>query len=117
MKSARQDGRVTAPLLDPAGIARLREALTGAGYTSTGIADRIGPAAVAALRRQDLRPTLRALEGDATPLAVLVRLYVCGQVEPSAAVAAALAPATAARRPGRRAGRTGRRRTARRRRA
>ena len=92
MKSARQDGRVTAPLLDPAGIARLREALTGAGYTSTGIADRIGPAAVAALRRQDLRPTLRALEGDATPLAVLVRLYVCGQVEPSAAVAAALAP-------------------------
>lgn len=79
------------PLLEPADLARLREALTAAGYTSTGIARRLGPAATAALQRNDARLALRAT-GQGDPLATLVRLFVCGQVEPESAVAAALAP-------------------------
>jgi methylase of polypeptide subunit release factors len=80
------------PLLDRDGIARLREALTAAGYTATGIADRIGPDATAAMRRNDLRAALRATEGGTGPLDTLIRLYVCGRTEPVDAVAHALAP-------------------------
>src|SRR2546421_2427587 len=80
-------------LLSAAGIERLREALLGAGYTSAGIAERIGPQATAALRRNDFRAALRATE-DRDPLATLIRLFVCGQTEPAAAVAEAL-PAVA----------------------
>ncbi len=77
------------PLLDPAGIEDLRSALIGAKYTSTGIADRIGPDATAAMRRNDFRAALRAtVDGD--PLATIIRLFVCGQTEPAAAVGAAL---------------------------
>jgi hypothetical protein len=79
------------PLLSPAGIDRLREALTGAGYTSTGIAARIGPQASAAAARGDVRGALRATT-ETDPLATLIRVFVCGQAEPEAAVAAALAP-------------------------
>ena len=79
-------------LLDRDGIARLREALTTAGYTATGIAERIGPAATAAMRRNDLRAALRATDASADPLDTLIRLYVCGQTEPVDAVARALAP-------------------------
>ena len=84
-----KDGGVIAPLLDPAGIEALRAALTAAGYTSAGIADRIGPVATAAMRRNDFRATLRATE-DHDPLGTIIRLFVCGQTEPPAAVAAAL---------------------------
>jgi methylase of polypeptide subunit release factors len=77
------------PLLDAAGMARLREALRRASYTSAGIAERIGIQATAALRRNDFRAALRATE-DRDPLATLIRLFVCGQTEPSDAVAAAL---------------------------
>jgi methylase of polypeptide subunit release factors len=77
------------PLLDPAGIARLREALTSAGYTSVGVATRIGPAATTALHRNDFRPALRATE-ERDPLATLIRLFVCTQTEPVDAVAQAL---------------------------
>ena len=77
------------PLLDADGIARLRAALQAAGYTSNGIADRIGPQATVALRRNDFRAALRATT-DRDPLAVLIRLFVCAQAEPRAAVAAAL---------------------------
>jgi hypothetical protein len=87
----RQDGPVTTALLDRSGIERLREALHSAGYTSTGIADRIGPAATDALRRNDFRAAIRAT-GGGDRLATLVRLFVCGQAEPETAVAAALAP-------------------------
>ena len=80
------------PLLSGDDLARLREALTGAGYTSTGIADRIGPAAVDAVRRNDFRALLRATDrprpaGHADP--ALPR-----RARPSrrSAVAAALAP-------------------------
>src|SRR6266550_5035052 len=77
------------PLLSAAGIERLREALLGAGYTSAGIAERIGPRATAALRRNDFRAALRATT-DRDPLATLIRLFVCAQTEPRAAVGAAL---------------------------
>src|SRR5256885_7735793 len=77
------------PLLSAAGIERLREALLGAGYTSAGIAERIGPQATAAMRRNDFRAALRATE-DRDPLATLIRLFVCGQTEPATAVARAL---------------------------
>src|SRR5690606_12184870 len=88
-----QDDWVSYALLDRDGVARLREALGSAGYTSTGIAGRIGPDAVAAVRRNDLRALLRATDGDgADRLATLIRLFIAGQSAPVAAVAAALAP-------------------------
>jgi len=79
------------PLLDRDGIARLRAALASAGYTASGIADRLGPAATAAAARNDLRLALRATQ-DRDRLGTLVRLFVCAQTEPADAVAAALAP-------------------------
>lgn len=79
------------PLLDPAGIDQLREALTSAGYTAAGIADRLGPQATAAVSRQDFRAALRAT-ADRDRLATLIRVFVCGRAEPAEAVAAALAP-------------------------
>jgi methylase of polypeptide subunit release factors len=92
--ATRQDGRVDnpfPPLLAPDDIARLRDALGAAGYTSHGIADLIGPAAVAAVRRNDFRAMLRAT-AERGPLATLVRLFLAGQTEPVEAVRAALAP-------------------------
>lgn len=80
------------PLLGPDGIGRLRAALGAAGYTSTGIADRIGPMATAALGRNDLRAALSATAGADDPLATLIRLFVCGEGAPPETVAAALAP-------------------------
>ncbi|MEH1128831.1 DUF7782 domain-containing protein [Micromonospora sp. CPCC 206061] len=71
------------------GIAQLREAL--AGYTSSGIAARLGQAATAAVARNDYRAALRAT-ADRDPLGTLIRLFVCGQTEPVAAVRDALAP-------------------------
>jgi hypothetical protein len=79
------------PLLAADDIARLVDALTRAGYTSTGIAERIGPAAVEAVRRNDFRALLRATT-DRDALATLVRLFLGGQTEPSAAVQIALDP-------------------------
>jgi hypothetical protein len=76
-------------LLDPAALRRLREALTGAGYTSSGIAERIGPAATAAVRRGDFRAALRATV-DRDPLATLIRLFICAKIEPEPPVRAAL---------------------------
>lgn len=78
-------------LLDPGGIAQLRDALGSAGYSSGGIAARIGPAAVDAVRRNDFRALLReTVERDR--LATLIRLFLAGQTESVAAVTAALAP-------------------------
>lgn len=79
-------------LLDDDNITRLREALGGVGYTAAGIATRLGPDAVAALRRNDFRAALRATDGAGDRLATLIRLFVCGQTEPEEAVARALAP-------------------------
>ena len=76
-------------ILTAKGVEQLRAALTD--YTASGIADRLGPAATAAVSRNDFRVALRATAGG-DPLATLIRLFVCGQTEPTAAVAAALAP-------------------------
>jgi hypothetical protein len=76
-------------LLEPAAMWRLREALTGAGYTSSGIAARIGPEATAAIRRGDFRAALRATTAR-DPLATLIRLFICGKIEPERPVRAAL---------------------------
>jgi methylase of polypeptide subunit release factors len=76
-------------LLDPAGIDRLRTALSTAGYTATGVADRLGPAAVRAVERGDTRAAVRAT-GSGDPLDTLIRLFICGRTEPREAVAAAL---------------------------
>ncbi|SNT33073.1 Methyltransferase small domain-containing protein [Asanoa hainanensis] len=78
-------------LLSPDGVARLRDALRAAGFTSAGIAERLGPAATAAVARNDFRAALRITE-DRDPLATLIRLFVCAQSEEVEAVAAALAP-------------------------
>lgn len=78
-------------LLEPPDIDRLREALTRAGYTSAGIADRLGPSASEKAGRHDFREALRATQsGD--PLDTLIRLFVCGQSEPAERIAAALDP-------------------------
>ena len=85
---------VTRPLMDPAGIEELRAALVAADYTGTGIADRLGAAAVQAIQRGDYRPALRAT-ADGDPLATLIRLFICGQSE-SESVAKAAVPVQAA---------------------
>jgi Methyltransferase small domain len=85
-----EDGGVDA-LLPPDDLARLRDALGAAEYTSHAIAARIGPAAVDAVRRGDFRGLLRATT-DRDRLATLVRLFLAGQTEPVHAVAAALDP-------------------------
>src|SRR5256885_3255076 len=82
------------PLLDPPSMARLRRTLRDANYTSAGGAERIGPQATAALRRNDFRAAIRATE-DRDPLATLIRLFVCGQTEPADAVSRALPPEAA----------------------
>src|SRR5918999_121937 len=71
------------------GVEQLRTALTE--YTASGIAERLGPAPTAVVSRNDFRAALRAT-ADRDPLATLIRLFVCGQTEPTAAVAAAFAP-------------------------
>nr|MDT0657018.1 methyltransferase [Micromonospora sp. DSM 115978] len=78
-------------LLSPDGVGRLRDALTAAGYTANGIADRLGPRATTAVARNDYRAALRAT-ADRDPLGTLIRLFICGQTEPEVAVAGALAP-------------------------
>ncbi|MEU4789489.1 methyltransferase [Micromonospora tulbaghiae] len=78
-------------LLSPAGVDALRTALTLARFTANGIADRLGPQATGAVARNDYRAALRATE-DRDRLATLIRVFICDQTEPEAAVAAALAP-------------------------
>ena len=78
-------------LLSAAGVDQLRTALTNAGYTSSGIAGRLGPQATSGMARNDFRAALRAT-ADRDPLGTLIRLFVCAQTEPEPAVAAALAP-------------------------
>src|SRR5262245_62379478 len=80
-----------APLLDPDNTTRLRAALGSANYTSNGIADRIGPAAVEGVRRGDLRGLLRATN-DPDRLATLIRLFIAGRLCSRAAVEKAFAP-------------------------
>jgi hypothetical protein len=78
-------------LLSATGVDHLRTALTGAGFTSNGIAERLGAQATGAMARNDFRAVLRAT-ADGDPLSTLIRLFLCAQTEPERAVAAALAP-------------------------
>ncbi|MFI7078227.1 methyltransferase [Micromonospora sp. NPDC049903] len=78
-------------LLSPAGVEALRTALTRAAFTANGIATRLGPQATGGVARNDFRAALRAT-ADGDPLATLIRVFICEQTEPEAAVAAALAP-------------------------
>ncbi|MFK3980416.1 methyltransferase [Micromonospora sp. NPDC050397] len=78
-------------LLSATGVDQLRTALTNAGYTSSGIAERLGPQATSGMARNDFRAALR-VTADRDPLGTLIRLFVCAQTEPEPAVAAALAP-------------------------
>src|SRR5687767_7786785 len=71
------------------GVEQLRSALDE--YTASGIAGRLGEVATAAVSRNDFRAALRAT-ADRDPLGTLIRLFVCGQTEPTTAVEAALAP-------------------------
>ncbi len=81
-------------LLPGDGVARLRAALLTAGYTADGVARRLGPDALAAMRRNDLRAALtvtrRAEQADRDRLDTLIRLFLCGQTEPAEAVTVAL---------------------------
>ncbi|MFJ6153135.1 DUF7782 domain-containing protein [Micromonospora profundi] len=82
-------------LLSPAGVDALRSALTRAGFTSDGIAGRLGAQATGSVARNDYRAALRATE-DRDPLATLIRVFICDQTESEPTVAAALAPLTVA---------------------
>jgi SAM-dependent methyltransferase len=60
--------------LSPSAVYALRDALTGAGYTVDRVEALLGPAASAALFRNETTPGLRAT-ADGSPLATLVRLW------------------------------------------
>jgi len=80
---------VTEPLLAPAELDALRDAL--AAWTPDAVQELLGPVGRAAHERGDLRGVDRVLPPDER-LAVLVRLFLLGQPVPSAQAAAALAP-------------------------
>ncbi|WP_412540131.1 methyltransferase [Longispora sp. K20-0274] len=79
------------PLLDPTGIAQLREALTAAGYTLEGLSERLGEDLAGEVEGGDIVPALRALAGD-DPLATLLRAFQAGRTVPTALLEAALRP-------------------------
>ncbi len=82
---------MTTSLLSPGSIARLREALVVSGYTRHGVSERLGSEAVAVCGGVSAADALRhSTEPDR--LTTLIRLFLCGRVEPAEAVAAALAP-------------------------
>ncbi|MDP9417919.1 MAG: class I SAM-dependent methyltransferase, partial [Actinomycetota bacterium] len=61
--------------LDRDQAARLREALLAAAYTTSDVADLLGPVAHAALARQETVPARRATTGG-SPLETLIRLFL-----------------------------------------
>lgn len=61
-------------LIDPSVTARLREALTSAGFTYDGVAALLGPEAHAALSRNETTPGLQVTAGG-SPLETLTRLW------------------------------------------
>ncbi len=76
-------------LLSPAGIEALRTALTRPASPRTA-SPRGSARRRPAVARNDFRAALRAT-ADRDPLATLIRVFICEQTEPEAAVAAALA--------------------------
>ncbi len=79
------------PLLGVDGVRRLRDALRKAEFTGDGVAGRLDPRTAQALRSGELSLARGWLPGD-DPLSTLVRLFVCGSVEPADRVADALHP-------------------------
>jgi methylase of polypeptide subunit release factors len=79
------------PWLTPALCAGLREAFLRVGFDVDGVPTLLGPEAHTALGR-DEPVAARLATADAGPLGTLVRLFLLGDTEPAAAVAAALAP-------------------------
>ena len=77
-------------LLDPDDAARLRDALGSADFTVAGIAERIGPAAVAGVGRRDFRALLRAT-ADRDRLGTLLRLFAAETDRPPACCGTSLA--------------------------
>ena len=75
--------------LDPADVARLREALTAATFTYDAVAAMLGPAAHSALSRNETTPGLRAT-ADGSPLATMTRLWLLQASVPSSDAARAL---------------------------
>ena len=77
--------------LSPDRIDQLREAFLAAGYDADGVVGLLGPPAHAALGRGEPQPALRATT-DAGPLGTLVRLFLLGESETTAAAGDALSP-------------------------
>lgn len=89
------DGEPSAHLddfADPAAVARLRDALTRAGYTVDGVTRALGPVAAGALHREQALPALRISEDTTDPALVLVRLFTLGRPVPVDRLVAALGP-------------------------
>ncbi|HUT32668.1 MAG TPA: class I SAM-dependent methyltransferase [Planctomycetota bacterium] len=80
-------------LPDPAGFARLREALAGAGYAERGVLDVLGPRDIWRLSVGDLLLFVHATRGG-SPLDTLIRLFLIGQPVAPEAARQAIAPAT-----------------------
>lgn len=80
-------------LLNQADVLRLREALVNAGFTTEGIAERLGEEGSKASARNDFREALKRTTGG-DPLDTLIRLFIVRQAEPEAAIADALKPLT-----------------------
>ena len=88
------------PSLSPDHVRALREAFVRHRYEVDAVVERMGQPAHAALGRNSTLPGVRALGGDADPLALLTRLWLLQRLVPAAALEAALpdlvAPLTAA---------------------
>ena len=67
-----------APRLDEDLIARLRNDLTAADFTVTGVTDALGPMASGALLREQPLPARRVAGASKAPVATLVRLFTLG---------------------------------------
>lgn len=78
------------PLTDDGRIQDLRADLAEAGYAVETLADLLGPAAGAALHRDQPLPARRALAGRDEPAAVLARVFVLGEGVPGALLDAVL---------------------------
>ncbi|QWW19776.1 methyltransferase [Schaalia sp. 19OD2882] len=78
------------PALDPEAIGLLRSDLAAAGWYLDRVEALMGPAAAAALAREQRIPALVALRRSSDPAAALTRLFMLGDTLPAAQVAAAL---------------------------
>jgi Methyltransferase small domain len=76
-------------LLSEGDTARLREALTGAGFTVDGVHTLVGDDAHAALARNETTPAMRQTS-EASPLAILTRLWPLQAAVPAAKAEEAL---------------------------